>query len=172
MDPNQGSGVMFNTLPVLFDKMPGGMLFGSLFFLLLSIAALTSTISILEVPVAFFIDEKKWNRQKTAVGVGVVALLIGVPAALSNGAVPFFTELPLIKMSFLGLWDLIWGNLSLSVGAFFIALFVGYIWKTSNALKEIGEGAPRFKAAKIWAVVIKYVAPVLILAILLGIILQ
>ena len=172
MDPNQGSGVMFNTLPVLFDKMPGGMIFGSFFFLLLSIAALTSTISILEVPVAYFIDEKKWNRQKTAIGVGAVAFLIGVPAALSNGAVPFLSNLPLFKMSFLGLWDLIWGNLSLSVGAFFIALFVGYVWKTSNALKEIGEGAPGFKGAKVWAFVVRFVAPVLILAILLGIIFQ
>jgi len=172
MDPAQGTGVMFNTLPVLFAKMPGGSLFGAFFFLLLAIAALTSTISILEVPVAFFIDEKKWNRKTTAVGIGFVAFLIGIPSALSIGAVDFFTKMPFIKKGFLGLWDFIWGNVSLSIGALFIAVFVGYTWKTNNALKEIGEGAGRFRAGKVWAVMIKYVAPILILAILLGIFLH
>ena len=167
LDPNQGSGVMFNVLPVLFDKMPGGMLFGSFFFLLLSIAALTSTISILEVPVAYYIDEKKWGRKKASVIVGAVALLIGIPSALSQGGVKFFTELPLFKMGFLDLWSQLWGGLILSIGAFFLAIFIGYSWKTSNTLKEIYQGAEGFRGAKVWAFSIKYMAPILILLILL-----
>ena len=168
MDPAAGSGVMFITLPVLFAKMPGGMIFGALFFLLLSIAALTSTISVLEVPVAYFIDEKKWNRKKAAYIIGFICLLIGIPSALSNGSVGFLTKLPILKIGFLDLWDYVWGNYSLSIGALFIAIFVGYGWKTSNALKEIAQGAERFKAASLWAFVIRFVAPALILAIFIG----
>jgi len=154
MDPAQGSGAMFNVLPVLFAKMPGGVIFGPLFFLLLSIAALTSTISILEVPVAFAIDEKKWNRKTAAIIIGSMAFLIGIPCALFSG--------------FMNLWVQIWGGLALSIGALFIALFVGFAWKTSNAQKEMKEGAGELRFAPVWAVAIKFVAPILILLILLG----
>jgi NSS family neurotransmitter:Na+ symporter len=168
MDPAVGSGVMFITLPVLFAKMPGGIIFGSLFFLLLSIAALTSTISILEVPVAYFIDEKNLSRKKTAYVVGFIAFLIGIPSALSNGCSAFFTKLPLIKMGFQDLWNHIWGNYSLSFGAFFIAIFVSYVWKTSSALQEIAQGTGRFRIAILWVIAIKFIAPVVILLILLS----
>ncbi|MCK5145156.1 sodium-dependent transporter [bacterium] len=154
MQDVSGPGTMFNVLPVLFDKMPGGMVFGPLFFLLLSIAALTSTISILEVPVAFCIDEKKWDRKKASIIVGAIALAIGVPCALSE--------------SFLGVWSTIWGGLSLSIGALFVAIFIGFSWKTPNALKEMYQGADNFKGAKVWSFAIKYIAPVFILAILLS----
>ena len=168
IDPASGSGVMFNVLPVLFDKMPLGALFGPLFFLLLSIAALTSTISILEVPVAFAIDEKGWDRKKAAYIIGGIALLIGIPSALGQGAVAFFTNLPLLNMSFLDLWVEIWGNLSLSIGALFIALFVGWSWKTKNAIAEMRQGAGNLRLAGLWGFMLKYVSPVLVLAILLA----
>lgn len=168
MNPaDQGTGVMFNTLPVLFDKMPLGMIFGPLFFLLLAIAALTSTISILEVPVAYFIDQKGWERKKATWIIGGIALIIGIPSALSNGAVPFFSRLPLVNMDFLSLWDFVWGNLSLSIGALMVAAFVGYVWKSRNAVAEIQTSAP-FSLAPLWQFVIRYVSPVLVLIILLG----
>lgn len=168
MDPAAGSGVMFNVLPVLFDKMPLGAVVGPLFFLLLSIAALTSTISILEVPVAFAIDEKGWDRKKAAYIIGGIAMLFGIPSALGQGAVDFFTHLPLFHMSFLDLWVEIWGNLSLSIGALFIAIFVGWSWKTKNAIQEMREGAGEVRFAGLWAFMLKYVSPILILAILLS----
>lgn len=154
MDPAQGSGAMFNVLPVLFDKMPGGIVFGPLFFLLLSIAALTSTISILEVPVAFAIDERRWNRKVAAIVIGSMAFLIGIPCALFPG--------------FMNLWMQVWGGFALSIGAFFIALFIGFAWKTANAHQEMKEGAGALRFAPVWAVAVKFVAPLLILLILLG----
>ncbi|MCD6118131.1 sodium-dependent transporter [bacterium] len=169
MSPDQGSGVMFNTLPVLFSKMPAGAFFGPLFFLILGIAALTSTISILEVPVAYFIDEKKIDRKKISIIIGVIAFLIGIPSALSQGAVGFFTDIPLIHIGFLDLMNHIWGNLSLSIGAFFVAVFVGHIWKSSNALEEIKSGCARFSISGVWSFTIKYVAPVVIILILFGV---
>lgn len=168
MDPNQGSGVMFNVLPVLFSKMPGGAIFGSFFFLVLSIAALTSTISILEVPVAYLIDEKKWNRKIASVLIGSIAFIIGICSALSNGGSEFFSDLPIIHIGFLDLWNKIWGNVALSVGALLEAIFVAYIWKTHKAIKEIELGTKRFILAKPWSILIKYVVPVLITLILIG----
>jgi len=168
MDPAQGSGTMFNVIPVLFAKMPGGIIFCPLFFLLLSIAALTSTISVLEVPVAFVVDEKNWDRKKAAYIIGFISILFGIPSALSQGGVKFFSHLPLIGMGFLELWLLIWGSIALSIGAFFIATFIGYAWKTNGAIRELKQGAENFKLGAVWAVAIKYVAPILILLILIS----
>jgi len=149
-----GPGTMFTVLPVLFSKMSGGFIFGPLFFLLLSIAALTSTISILEVPVAYVIDEKNWNRKSASLIIGAIAFLFGIPSALSE--------------NFLALWSRVWGSITLSIGALLIALFVGWAWKPGNALKEIASGNDGFKMAKLWVFAIKYVAPILILLILLS----
>lgn len=168
MDPAQGSGVMFNTLPVLFAKMPGGMVVGSFFFLLLSIAALTSTISILEVPVSYFIDEKKWNRKFASVIIGLVALFIGIPSALSTGSVEFFTNLPLLKVSFMDLMGTVWINYSLCVGAFFEAIFLAYIWKKRNAISEIMKGIGRFRAEKAWIIAVSFIIPLVLILIFVG----
>jgi len=168
MDPAGGPGLVFNILPVIFSKIPGGVIFGSLFFALLSIAALTSTISLLEVPVAFLIDEKKWSRKKSVIVVGVITFVFGVPSALSTGGVKFLSKLPIVGRSFFDLWDFLWGNLSLSIGAFFIAIFVGYVWKASKALLEITRGSERFRFASFWMISIKFISPVIIILIFLS----
>jgi neurotransmitter:Na+ symporter, NSS family len=168
MPPDQGPGLVFNILPVIFSKMIGGMFFGAIFFVLLGVAALTSTISILEVPVAFLIDEKKWPRPKASWLVGTLAFIIGVPSALSGGGVRFLTRLPVLHIDFLSLCDKVWGNVALSVGAFFIALFVAHVWKTANALKEITAEGVKFSLAGFWVISIKYVCPLLILIVLAG----
>jgi SNF family Na+-dependent transporter len=156
MGPNQGSGGIFNVLPILFSKIPLGQIFGILFFSLLAIAALTSTISLLEVPVAYMVDQKKWNRKKAAYLLGLLTVLFAVPCALSSG--------------FFGLWDTIWGSFALTIGGLFISIFVGWIWKPQNALKEITADGKVFKLAKIWAFLIKYIIPVVIIIILVSII--
>ena len=117
-----------------------------LFFLLLGVAALASTVSLLEVAAAYCIDERKWSRRKS--------VLAGFGALLSHrhSLDPFFRQhddffhkLPLIHVSFFEMMDFVWGTLALSVGALFIAIFVGYVWKSANALKEIGQGTKRFR---------------------------
>ncbi len=154
MNPDQGSGTMFTVLPVLFSKMPGGAIFGSLFFALISIAALTSTVSVLEVPVAYLIDEKKWSRKRAAWIAGSVSLVFGVPAAIYP---PFFK-----------LWNFLWGDLALSIGALLLTIFVGYVWKTSNAIAAVKEKSSRFRGSLLWSISIKYLSPVLITVILLS----
>jgi NSS family neurotransmitter:Na+ symporter len=156
MNPAGGPGLVFKILPVIFAKMPLGYISGPLFFVLLAIAALTSTISVLEVPVSFAIDERKWSRKKAAWIIAFITFLVGIPSALSE--------------KFLDLMNFIWGNISLSIGALMVSVFVAYVWKTSKALMEISRGTEKFKFAAFWLVSIKYITPASIIVILIGII--
>jgi len=163
MSPEGGHPLVFHILPVIFDRMPFGIVFGMLFFLLLGVAALASTVSLLEVAAAYCIDERKWNRRKSVLVALSVSFIIGIPSILSFGNVKFFQKLPLINVSFFEMMDFVWGSLALCVGALFIAIFVGYVWKSTNALKEIGRGAKKFKYAGIWSFSVKFLCPLLIL---------
>ena len=88
-----GPTLTFETLPAVFEKMPFGILVGGLFFLLLTVAALTSSISMLEVPVSYFVDGKRATRKKAAVLVGIVAFAVGLPSALSFGGSDAFSKI-------------------------------------------------------------------------------
>ncbi len=83
LDPAAGPGLIFHTLPSVFIKMPGGYIFSILFFVLLTIAALTSSISLLQVVVSYFVDERKWNRHTAVTVLAGFIFLLGVPSALS-----------------------------------------------------------------------------------------
>jgi NSS family neurotransmitter:Na+ symporter len=161
ISPTAGPGLVFKVLPLIFSKIPGGTLFGALFFCLFSIAALTSTISLLEVPVAYFIDERKFSRKKAAALVGLFIFLLGIPSALSSGGMAFFT-----KIDFMGKMDFIFLSLFLPVGALLICLFLGYVWGVKNASKEIASGNPLFRLRPLWAFSIKFLSPIAILVIL------
>ena len=88
-----GPTLTFETLPAVFDKMPFGIVVGGLFFLLLTVAALTSSISMLEVPVSYFVDSKRASRKKAALLVGIVAFAVGLPSALSFGGSNAFSKI-------------------------------------------------------------------------------
>lgn len=159
--PTAGPGLVFKVLPLIFSKIPGGILFGTLFFSLFSIAALTSTISLLEVPVAYFVDERSWSRKKAAFLVGLFVFLLGIPSALSSGGLAFFT-----KIDFMGKMDFIFLSLFLPIGAFLICVFLGYVWGAKNATKEVLFGNPKFKLHPLWTFSVKFLSPIAILIIL------
>jgi len=190
VEPSAGPGLVFKVLPLIFSKIQGGYIFGTLFFALLSVAALTSTISVLEVPVAYFIDERNWSRKKAAYLVGFLSFVIGIPSALASGASSIFTKMTflmkidkfLIKIGIIKEWffykifggkdfmtwmDFIFGNISLAVGALLICLFVGYIWGIKKAAQEISSGNPKFKLRPLWAFSIKFLSPLAIIFILI-----
>jgi NSS family neurotransmitter:Na+ symporter len=156
-----GEGLAFQIFPLILSQFAGGYIFGILFFTLLTVAALTSTISLLEVPVAYFVDEKNWSRKKAVLVIGILTFILGIPSALSMGGMEFFT-----KLKFLGFFAFAFGNVSLAVGAFFICVFVGYIWGRKKAFKEIASGNPRFKLRHIWAFSLMILTPIVILIIL------
>ncbi len=139
-----GPGLVFVVLTDLFATLPAGRFVGALFFLLLAIAALTSTISLLEVAASYWMDERGWSRKK-AVGVTAgLVLLLGVPSALSLGAVGGLGNVLTIggkALGFLDLMDFFFGNVSLTLGGFLLILFAVFAWKRRCFEAELYTGA-------------------------------
>jgi len=180
-DPTEGPALIFVVLPQVFEAMPLGTFIGALFFILLSIAALTSTVSLLEVVVSYFVDETTFSRKKAALVVGGFTFAFGIPSALANGAVGGLSDMSWLvgnrvfgeNPSFLDVMDFIWGNLSLAIGALLLSVFVGWVWGTDNAIGEMQEGSGNsFKGilATVWSVFLKYICPIVIAVILANII--
>lgn len=167
-DPaTSGPGLIFTVLPRLFAEMPGGHLFGGAFFLLLSVAALTSTISLLEVPVSHCVDALGWSREKAVAAVSVAVSVLAVPSALGNGAVGVFTSIPGLGMGFLDLMVLVWNEVALPVGGCLTAIFVGRIWGVGRALDELGAEGAWLPVPGLWSFLIRWVCPAAI-ALILG----
>jgi len=171
LNPASGVGLVFQVLPPLFATLPAGQLFGAAFFLLLTIAALTSTISLLEVPVSYLIDEFRWSRGKAVLVTSLGTLLLGLPSALAFGAVGFFSSLPGVGLDFLTLMNIIFGNYSLSLGSLLLAVFVGYRWGVAGAAQEIEQEGVRFGLRPAWAFLIRFLCPVAVAIIIVYIVL-
>ena len=126
------------------------------------------------VPVTYVIDEKKGNRKKIVWVVALFTYIIGIPSALSQGASGFFTAFSVLparlsSADFLGHMSFIWGDFSLAFGAFFLSIFVGWVWGGSKAADEIEKGSPGFaKTRTVWIFMIRYFIPIVIFLILLN----
>lgn len=168
--PNAGPGLVFVVLPSIFGSLPAGQFFAIAFYALLAIAALTSTISLLEVVVSYFVDEKGWNRTKAAWLIGAGCFVLAVPSALSQGASDFFSSLPGFGTDFLNLNNIIWGNYSLSIGALAMCVFVGWKWGVPKALESLQSSGHPLAAAGAWGVLVRYVCPIAVGIILVYII--
>ncbi|KPK32821.1 MAG: hypothetical protein AMS24_03040 [Chlamydiae bacterium SM23_39] len=170
--PTQGVLLSFYVLPKIFSKMVFGNIFGSLFFILLSFAAVTTAIALLEMPVAYLIDKKRWNRRKAVWIVGMVAFVLGIPSALSKGGSRFLSDIKfnfIKQKGFYDIMDFVWGNLSMVLGGGFLAFFVGWIWGAERASEELKIGCERFiKIKPFWIFIVKFLAPVFIFIILLS----
>jgi len=138
IEPSSGPGLVFITLPNVFQQMPGGYIFSILFFLLLALAALTSSISILEVVVAYFHEELKMKR-KLATGFATVLItLLGIICSLSMGV---FKDYTFGGLNFFDLLDWTSANLLLPLGGLFISLFIGWKFGRKKVKSEIEKGA-------------------------------
>jgi NSS family neurotransmitter:Na+ symporter len=170
-DPAEGPPLIFVVLPAIFSEMPLGTLFGVVFFVLLSIAALTSTVSLLEVVVSFFVDEKRWSRSKAVWIIGAITFVVGLPSALSQGAVGFLGEMTLFgNPSVLYIMDFLWGNLSLAIGALLLSIFVGWVWGVGKAGTELRHGSSISEGGiRVWGVFIRWLCPVVIFIVLLNV---
>ncbi|MFW6206922.1 MAG: sodium-dependent transporter, partial [Gemmatimonadota bacterium] len=134
---------------------------------LLAIAALTSSMSLLEVASAWLIDEWDMSRKRAATTIGAIAFVVGIPSALANGAVGWLTELPGVGLDFLSLLFTIFGQYALVVGALLISIFIAWVWGVQEAGKEVRVNDGKFALARTWTVLIRYLAPIAILAILI-----
>lgn len=159
--PSAGPGLLFITLPAVFSKMPMGSLVGLAFFLLALFAAVTSSISLLEVCVSYVVDEWKWTRRKATLILSAVIFLLGVPCSLSQGP---WSHITLIKgKCILDSVDFVATNVLLPLGGIFLSIFVGWVWGIPQALQEITNyGRRSFALAPVWAFLIKWIAPIAI----------
>ena len=165
-----GPGMVFVVLTSLLSTIPpepwGGTIFGVLFFLLLMVAALTSSISLLEVATAWLVDDKGVSRKKASIGLAALAFVIGIPSALANGAVPWLSSLPGIGMDFLSFLFMIFGQYALVVGALLISVFTGWVWGVRNAAAEVRSNDGKFSFERAWSFLIRFLCPVAIVVLL------
>ncbi|MDR3294984.1 MAG: sodium-dependent transporter [Clostridiales Family XIII bacterium] len=167
LDPGQGAGLAFVTLPGAFAQMPAGWLFSALFFLLLFIAALTSMMSILQVPLAFLEDELHLPKKKGIWIICAAVVFFGTPSALAFGPLRDFTILGLDYFTFL---DRLANNILLPVTGLLGALFIFFGFGASASKREFLLGAKNQHSfiARLYPAAIKFIVPVAIVLILLN----
>jgi len=159
LEPGQGVGLVFVTLPKVFGEMAGGSIFALAFFILMFFAALTSAIALLEVTVSFAIDSWGWSRRKSVAVMGIGVALLGIPSALSSGV---FGNVSILNYSVFDFICMITDNVLLPIGGILMCYYVGWKFNINNLTEEMMQGSPGFKYAKLWVASIKYIAPVLI----------
>ncbi len=164
----KGPGLMFITLPRVFDSMAGGAIIGTAFFLLVLFAALTSSISLMETVVSILQDKLKWSRKLTCLVVLAGCILLGLPSSLGNGV---WSSVTIFGMAFLDFFDFISNSVLMPIVALLTCIFVGYVIKPKALIEEVELSAP-FRWKKLFTVIIKYVAPVCIVLILISSILD
>ncbi|MBR5597363.1 MAG: sodium-dependent transporter [Lachnospiraceae bacterium] len=158
-----GAGLMFKTLPMVFDQMPFGNVIGGAFFVLVFLAALTSSISLTEAIVSMFMDKFKLTRIKAVLLVYVSTLLLGVPSALGYG---LWSHITVLGMDFLTFFDYISNSVMMPILAIATCLLAGWFMNLKDIEDEITKNGEDFKRRGIFRVMIKYIAPVFLVIIL------
>lgn len=165
------AGILFTTLPRMFYEMPGGLVFAPLFFFLVAAAALSSTISLLEVVVAYFIDNRGWSRTKAALGMGGLIFVLGIFAGLSLGANPWLSEVSFVgkNAGIFNILDYTAANWLLPLGGLLTSLFVGWVLSNARTKSELEAGHGRFKLHAMWKWLLRLLCPAAIIAILIAV---
>jgi neurotransmitter:Na+ symporter, NSS family len=158
--PSKGPGLIFHVIPAVFGQMPYGIIFSVIFFTLLFIAALTSAISLLEVVVAYIIDERGWERKKAVLVFGLIIFLLGIPSALSFG--PMADVKIFFNNNFFDFMDKLTTNFMLPIGGFFIAIFLGWKYGFEKTSHELDVDSNNELLKKTWAVTLKYISPLVL----------
>ncbi|MDY3972624.1 MAG: sodium-dependent transporter [Clostridia bacterium] len=164
----KGPSLMFVTLPKVFESMGMSTIIGSVFFILVLLAALTSSISIMEAIVSSLCDRFGWSRRKTTIGAGIGSFLLGIPPILGYS---LWDKVTLGGMSILDMMDFITNSVLMPVCALLTCIFVAYVLGV-NVIHDEVKLSSAFKRQKLFDIMIKYVAPVLIVAILVSSILE
>lgn len=168
--PSEGPGLVFVALPAVFESMGPvlGKFIGSSFFLLLCFAALTSTISLLEVPVSYLVDEKKLSRGKAVIIMAAVVFLVGVPSMLGFGAVDLFTSFVHYEGASKSVMDVVqdvFYVIGLPLGGLLMSIFIARKWKIENMSEEVSKGYPGYIGSSLETfitVMISYICPLVL----------
>ena len=160
---SKGPSLMFITLPKVFDSMKMGGFIGSVFFVLVLFAALTSAISLMETNVSILNDKLKWERKKTTVIVTVYVLIIGSVVSLGFGVLDF---IQIIGMGLLDFFDFLSNSVLMPIVAILTCISIGYFIKPQVIYDEIEANGP-FKMKKFYTVMLKWIAPICLVLILI-----
>ncbi|SHE72667.1 sodium-dependent transporter [Alkalibacter saccharofermentans] len=159
-----GPGLMFITLPKVFESMAFSSLIGSTFFLMVLFAAITSGISLMEVVVSTICDKYEISRNKSVLLTTLFVIVMGIPSSLGNGIWSGFT---LLDLPILDFFDFVTNAVLMPIGALLMCLFIGYRLKADVILNEM-QLESDMKSRRFYTFMIKYVAPVFIVAVLLS----
>ncbi len=167
IEPSSGPGLVFITLPNVFSQMPFGTGFSILFFTLLAVAALTSSISVLEVIVAYLYEELGWNRVKSTISIAIPITFAGAILSLGNGTLshltmPFLINGGISQMSLID-WFITLSDQLLPIGGFLIALFIGWRMDKDSLKNELtNNGLIQATYIQAYRIIIKFIAPLAI----------
>ena len=164
--PAEGPKLVFEVLPAIFYNMQFGMVWSTLFFVLLFLASLTSTISMSEISIAYFCEERKMSRTVATVLNTVIAITFGSLCSLSFGPL---ADMTVFGMTMFELFDFVSSNVLLPIGGMLISVFVGWVLSRSVIDDEVGgQGSVRRWLVSLLVICLRYVAPVCILLVFLG----
>ena len=165
-DPGAGPGLVFISMPLAFAEIgSGGILLGAIFFCLLSFAAITSAISLLEVCASYLIDRWEWSRVRATLVIGLMISLVGALVAFSSGdGFLFRSWTPGFGMNFFDTLDFVASNWLLPIGGLLIAIYAGWFLPKRLRDTQISEEHPM--ACAVWLFLIRFVAPSMVLVVL------
>jgi len=167
-DLGYGPGLVFVTVPAIFATMGPvfGRIFGIIFFLLLTLAALTSSLSLLEVVVSYLIDSRGWERKKAVTASSIVLFIICIASSLSMGP---WSGISILGMNIFDFLDWFANSILLPVGGMFITLYVGWLFGKDKVKAEVtNNGTVKFGLFEAWMFLCKFVIPVIIFLVLLS----
>lgn len=165
LNPQSGPGLVFETLPFVFGQMPGGGFVAILFFLALLVAALTSSISMLEVAVAYLVEEKGFSRVWACVVLFVICWVVGAVCSLSFGPL---SDVKIGGGNIFDFFDNLSSNILMTLGSLLTVLFVGWRLKKTDVYDEFTNGGTLSRNAKLFGVLwflIRYICPLAIISI-------
>jgi NSS family neurotransmitter:Na+ symporter len=168
LEPGAGPGLVFLTLPIAFGNMPGGLLFGALFFILLVFAAWTSAISLIEPAVAWLVENRAMQRVRAAVTVGILAWLLGTVTIMSFSDWAFRFDFGGEEKTngVFDMLDILTANFMLPLGGLAMALFAGWFMARGSTLDELGvRDGPVYRA---WYFAVRYVSPIGVLLVFMS----
>lgn len=165
LDPQSGPGLVFETLPYVFSQMPAGGVVAILFFVALLVAALTSSISMLEVAVAYLVEEKKFSRVSACVALFVLCWIVGALCSLSFGPL---SDVQIGGRGIFDFFDNLSSNVLMTLGSLLTVLFVGWRLKKTDIYDEFTNGGSLSTNVRIFGVLwflIRYICPLAIISI-------
>ncbi|PRR71830.1 sodium-dependent transporter [Clostridium thermopalmarium] len=170
MEPTAGPGLLFMTVPLVFGKLPFGSILLVVFFILSSIAATTAMISMCEVAIAYFVEQKGFSRKKAVLINAIIILIFGIPAALSADASGVLGGITVFGKTLFDLFDYVSSNILLPLGGLIIAIFIGYTVPKKDIEKELSnQGAiEQNKLINFYYFILRYVTPVLVFIVFLS----